>query len=727
MKSKLGIIALRTSMVYWVVSLVWIALSDRVLAALVKNEKMFALVQTYKGWGFVTATALLLYFLLKRQLSLWEAEVAERKHAEERLRQSEEYMRALIDNSSDAIAVLNSSMENVYRSPSRKRILGYEPYEPRGAFETVHPDDYSAVRAALVKLASAPGGTASMEMRLRHKDGSWRTIEATAVNLLDDPAVKGIVINYRDITERRRTEETMRLWTAAVQAAANAIVITDAEEGQALFVNAAFTLLTGYSIEETIGQNMRILKSGKQPLSFYKEMWDTIKSGRVWHGQLVNRRKDGTLYEEEMTITPVRDENGRIVNFVAIKSDISERKRLQEQLIQSQKMESIGVLAAGIAHDFNNVLGIILGHSTLITRIDSENERIARSARAITQAADRGASLVRQMLTFARKSEVSFALISLNDSVRELQKLFYETFPRSMTLVANLDEHLPLVMADSTQIHQVLLNLCVNARDAMQGSGALIITTDAVAGRDVRTKFADAGAASYARMTVSDNGEGMDEETCRHIFEPFFTTKGPGKGTGLGLSVVFGIVENHKGFIDVQSELGRGTVFSVYFPATAIPSDQDEGTKVKGRSRSGGKETILVVEDEELLRELAESILTSSGYNVITASDGEEALYLYEGRWNEIDLVFSDYGLPKMSGGEVAKRMRTINPGVRLIIATGFVDAEKKTELLECGAKEIIAKPYKHSEVLEKVRNMLDSPADPPGADPADTPSGIHL
>ena len=727
MKSKLGIIALRTSMVYWVVSLVWIALSDRVLAALVKNEKMFALVQTYKGWGFVTATALLLYFLLKRQLSLWEAEVAERKHAEERLRQSEEYMRALIDNSSDAIAVLNSSMENVYRSPSRKRILGYEPYEPRGAFETVHPDDYSAVRAALAKLASAPGGTASMEMRLRHKDGSWRTIEATAVNLLDDPAVKGIVINYRDITERRRTEETMRLWTAAVQAAANAIVITDAEEGQALFVNAAFTLLTGYSIEETIGQNMRILKSGKQPLSFYKEMWDTIKSGRVWHGQLVNRRKDGTLYEEEMTITPVRDENGRIVNFVAIKSDISERKRLQEQLIQSQKMESIGVLAAGIAHDFNNVLGIILGHSTLITRIDSENERIARSARAITQAADRGASLVRQMLTFARKSEVSFALISLNDSVRELQKLFYETFPRSMTLVANLDEHLPLVMADSTQIHQVLLNLCVNARDAMQGSGALIITTDAVAGRDVRTKFADAGAASYARMTVSDNGEGMDEETCRHIFEPFFTTKGPGKGTGLGLSVVFGIVENHKGFIDVQSELGRGTVFSVYFPATAIPSDQDEGTKVKGRSRSGGKETILVVEDEELLRELAESILTSSGYNVITASDGEEALYLYEGRWNEIDLVFSDYGLPKMSGGEVAKRMRTINPGVRLIIATGFVDAEKKTELLECGAKEIIAKPYKHSEVLEKVRNMLDSPADPPGADPADTPSGIHL
>lgn len=830
LKTSLGQVAFRTALVYWILSVVWILLSDRFVAAIVKNVGVLSEIQTYKGWAFVTATAIVLYYLVRIQLRKWDEEVSERKRvedaliesevkyrslfensidailltapdgeiiaanpeackifgrteeelkrlgrggvtdpddprvraaieeraqtgrfkgemtlvrsdgtkfpaevssailressgelrtsmvirdvtarnrADELLRQKEEYLQALIENSSDAIAVLNANLENIYRSASRKRVLGYDETEPIGALDTVHPDDYPVARRELSKLLQTPGGTTRIEMRLRHKDGSWRNIEAVGVNLLANPAINGIVINYRDVSERRDAEKEIRLWVAALQSAANAIVITD-RNGNIQFVNGAFTQLTGYEPGEAIGRNPRVLKSGKQPVSFYKEMWDAILKGNVWRGQLTNKRKDGSFYEEEMTITPVIDSTSQITHFVAIKNDITEVKKLQEQLAQSQKMESIGILAAGIAHDFNNVLGIILGHSSLIERIKDINPRVDKSAKAITQAADRGASLVRQMLTFARKSEVSFSLVSLNDSVRELQKLFYETFPRTITLICQLDEHLPLVNADTTQIHQVLLNLSVNARDAMHGSGALVIATDTADGNEVGAKFNGAPAGTYVVLTVSDNGEGMDRETVRHVFEPFFTTKGPGKGTGLGLSVVFGIIENHSGYIEVSSEPGRGTEFTIYLPAADTPGSKGKTDDELVERTTGGAETILVIEDEEMLKELAVSILGSNGYSILSASDGEEAVETYEKRWKEIDLVFSDYGLPKMTGSEVLKRMKTINPEVRFVAATGFLSPEEKDELVHSGAMEILLKPYKHYEVLEKIRRVLD-------------------
>ena len=831
MKNKPVRISLSTALIYWVVSVVWILLSDRILAILVRNVRLISKIQTYKGWAFVTVTAIFLYFLLRKQLRRWEFEsrdrqlaedaliaseenyrslfensidaillttpagdilaanpaacrifgrteeelrsvgragvidpedprhakaieerrhngkfvgeltlvrkdgtkfpaelsssvlrdrhgnertsmvirdITERKQADELLRQKEEYLRALVENASDAIAVLTKDLENVYRSPSRKRLLGYEDDELIGPFDTVHPDDRGPAQSAFTGLVRAPGSRVTVQLRLRHKDGSWRNVEATGVNLLDNNSVKGIVVNYRDITSRKMAEEAMRLWVAAIQSAANAVVITD-REANIQFVNAAFTTLTGYSVDEVIGRNPRILNSGKQRELFYRQLWKTISAGKPWHGQLVNKRKDGSLYDEEMTITPVRDDGLNVTHYIAIKEDISERKRLQEQLVQSQKMESIGILAAGIAHDFNNVLGIMLGNSSLIERMHGADERIIKSARAITRAADRGASLVRQMLTFARKSEMSFSLVSLNDCIRELQKLFYETFPRTMTLVCQLDEHLPLVTADSTQIHQVLLNLSVNARDAMRGSGALVISTDTVGGEEVRTKFNGAAAETYARVTVSDNGEGMNEATRIHIFEPFFTTKGPGKGTGLGLSVVFGIVENHGGFIDVASEPERGTTFTIYIPTADSTDEGGDGETEPTSEKLTGKETVLVVEDEEMLKELAVTILSSSGYKAITADDGEQAIELYERQWKGIDIVFSDYGLPKMSGLVVMKRMKTINPDVKFVAATGFLAPEEREELVGAGARGIILKPYKQKEVLEGIRRALDS------------------
>ncbi len=705
MKSKLALIPLRTSLVFWTAAMLWILLSDRILEFFVKNVETFALIQTYKGWAFVTVTAVLLYHLVKSQLRRWELESEERKRVEEALIESEQRYRSLFEGSIDGILLTAPDGRILAANPEACRIFGRSEEELRqvGRFGVTDPDD-PRLAAGLEERART--GRYKGELTLVRKNGSKFPAEISSSMMKDRHGNERTSMIVRDISDRERVNEALQLWVAALQSAANAIVITD-RRGNILFVNTAFTQLTGYSADEAIGNNLRMLKSGRQQEAFYKEMWDTIAAGHVWHGQLVNKRKDGSVYDEEMTITPVRSESLQVTHFIAIKNDITERKQLQERLAQSQKMESIGVLAAGIAHDFNNVLGIILGHSTLIESLGPENEKIRRGVAAIAKAAERGAFLVRQMLTFARKNDVSFTRLSLNDSIREFQRLFYEAFPRTMTLVCNLDDDLPLVVADSTQFHQVLVNLSVNARDAMHGSGMLEIETGVSSCEEVRRRFPGAAAIDYVEVTVSDTGSGIDEETQKRIFEPFFTTKEPGKGTGLGLSVVFGIMENHKGFIDVKSEVGRGTTFFLYFPTGMTSAERGEPEETEVDETGGRDMTILLVEDEDMLRELVESILSHEGYKVITAADGDEAVGIYEHRWEEIDLVFSDYGLPKLSGEEVLKRMKGINPGVRFIVATGFIDSNQKAALLGNGVKDIILKPYRPAEIVEKVRRVL--------------------
>jgi PAS domain S-box-containing protein len=402
------------------------------------------------------------------------------------------------------------------------------------------------------------------------------------------------------------------------------------------------------------------------------------------------------------------DKVGKLVKVVGVVQDITENKKLQLQFVQAQKMESIGILASGIAHDFNNILGIILGYSTLIEKSPNLEDRILKSTKAIIKAGQRATSLVQQMLTFARKSDISFASVSVNDCVIEIRKLVEETFPKTIALVCVLEKNLPLITADSTQIHQVLLNLCVNARDAMNGSGVLTISTKLETGKALRKRFQEAVSPEYAVVEVSDTGTGIDESTLQHIFEPFFTTKEPGKGTGMGLAVVFGIMESHGGFIDVKSELGRGAIFSLYFPIKLSPIESLEPEWTLGKDIPGGKETILVVEDEVLLKELAITILSSSGYRVLAANDGNEAVEVYKLHRHEISLVLSDFGLPKHTGDEVLKSIKQINPEVKFILATGYIDSKERSEVMKSGAKDIITKPYTPDDLLAKVREVLD-------------------
>ncbi len=416
----------------------------------------------------------------------------------------------------------------------------------------------------------------------------------------------------------------------------------------------------------------------------------------------------GTIDGRTLRITHSVMSYGGKDAFLQIIEDITETRRAQVGIAQAQKLESIGTLASGIAHDFNNLLGIIIGNASLIERAVENHEKVLKRADIINRAAERGTSLVKQLLTFARKSEPSYSSVSINRIVNDISKLFEETFPRSMRLLCNLSEDLPMVIGDPSQIHQVMLNLIVNAKDAMKGAGQIIISTEVVTTEVVHRLFPTATAAEYVLVGVSDNGEGMSKEVLEHIFEPFFTTKGKSNGTGLGLSVVSGIMEELHGFISVQSEPRRGTDFSLYFPTQQVASTFPTASRELDDDTLGGSETVMIVEDEDMLNEMLTSILSSKGYNVLRTNHGRQAVETYRDNKDEISLVISDFGLPNLTGGEVLTWLKEINPDVKFILSTGYLDPEERASIIEDGAKEIILKPFKPTDLLKKVRRVLD-------------------
>jgi len=373
-----------------------------------------------------------------------------------------------------------------------------------------------------------------------------------------------------------------------------------------------------------------------------------------------------------------------------------------------QKLESLGTLAGGIAHDFNNILGIILAYTSSIERSKGDAKKLDLATETITKAVDRGKTLVQQILTFARKTETEFGVVNVNDVVREIMSMIMETFPKVLTYAQNIDKEVPSINADRSQLNQALLNLCVNARDAMLTGGVLTINTRMVSTQNLRNQHPDATASSYICIEVSDTGEGMSNEIRAHIFEPFFTTKGIGKGTGLGLSVVFGIVQTHKGFIDVESELGKGTTFRLYLPVTEVAEPIIEKDEETLEEIPGGTETLLVVEDEEMLLMSLQMVLVEKGYKVLSAVDGLKALKIYQERKNDIALVLTDLGLPSISGLEVCQRIKKINPNEHMILATGYLDPGMKSEFLKAGIQQFLYKPYDLKKVLKVVRGVLD-------------------
>jgi len=634
-------------------------------------------------------------------------DTTERKRAEEAVQESEKRFRAIFEHAAVGIAQVALDGKWMTTNPRFCDIVGYTQAElrERTFLDLTHPDDRQASHAGRAMLLTGEREAITMEKRYLRKDGSpvWTLVSVSvSKDAFGDPEFFLTVIE--DIAERKRAEEALVRLATAVEQAAESIVITD-PEGIILYVNPAFEFTTGYSRDEVIGQHSRLLNSGKQDSTFYGDLWATIKRGDVWTGHFINRKKDGTVYEEEATISPVRDTSGNITNFVAVKRDVTKEVGLEKQLIQSQKMEAIGTLAGGIAHDFNNLLTAIVGYSQLAMGKLGQEHALRSDIVEIEKAGQRAATLTSQLLAFSRKQVFQFKTLDLNALVTDLQKMLKRMIGEDIEIVALLNLELWSIRADPGQLQQVIMNLVVNARDAMPNGGKLTIETDNV---DLDSEY-DLAQGPYVMISISDTGCGMDMETRSHIFEPFFTTKELGRGTGLGLSTVYGIVKQSGGSIWVDSEPDHGTTFKVFLPRVSDPVEEPEGANTPA-TVPGGTETLLLVEDEASVRELTARVLKERGYHVLDAANGPDALRLMANRPpNDIQLLITDVVMPKMGGPDLAARLARSQDDLKVLFISGYTDKAIARDGVLVEGTPFLQKPFTPDALAGKVREVLDA------------------
>jgi PAS domain S-box-containing protein len=533
--------------------------------------------------------------------------------------------------------------------------------------------------------------------------------ELEALNRSLDQKVKDRTAELeREICEKMQAVAERERLTAAIEQAGEAVFITD-PEGTIQYVNPAFERRTGYAREEALGKNPRMLKSGKHDLAFYQDLWRTITSGRTWEGRMVNKRKDGKLYTEDATISPVSDASGRIVNYVAVKHDITEHLRMAEQLQQAQKMESVGRLAGGVAHDFNNMMNVVMGFTELIVDKLPVADPIQQDLQEVMSAAKRATEITRQLLAFARKQTINPEMLDLNEIVADMLKMLRRLIGEDIDLAWQPEAGLWLVKIDPSQIDQILANLCVNARDAIADVGKVFVETANVAlDPAFCTDHLGFIPGDYVMLAVSDNGCGMDKETSERIFEPFFTTKDVGKGTGLGLATVYGIVKQNNGFINVYSEPDKGTTFKIYLPRAAAAAAE---TRMESAAQiePGRGETVLVVEDEFSILNLARIILETLGYTVLTADTAGEAMSLAERHSGEVHLLITDVVMPGMNGRDLADGIRKLRPEMKCLFMSGYTaNVIAHHGVLEKGI-HFLQKPFSVKSLAAKVREALDN------------------
>ncbi len=530
------------------------------------------------------------------------------------------------------------------------------------------------------------------------------------------PAIKRALHEAEDWRERQRAEGALRKLSRAVEQSASTIIITDTQ-GYIEYANPRFTETTGYSLAEVLGQHTRILKSGHTSPEEYRRLWETITAGKEWRGEFHNKKKNGELYWESASISPIKNAEGVITHFLAVKEDITERKqaeetraKLEEQLRQAQKMESIGRLAGGVAHDFNNLLTVIQGHISLLQdELPGEDPRLEQLD-LIRQASERAAVLTRQLLAFSRQQILAPTRLDLNDLVANLHKMLGRLIGEDITLTTVLQPGLWPVTADPGQLEQVIMNLVINARDAMPTGGKLTIETRNV---DLDGSYAqihlDAPTGPCVMLAVTDTGHGMDEATLARIFEPFFTTKEPGKGTGLGLATVYGIVKQSGGHITVYSEPSQGATFKIYLPASGTAPQRLAQPQAQPVIR-GGNETILLVEDDEMVRSLVQRALLRQGYTLLEARWSDEALFLVEQQRGQIDLLVTDVVMPKMNGRELFEQLKALHPRMKVLFMSGYTDDTMVRNGLLAAEIEFLSKPFSPDALAAKVREVLDKP-----------------
>jgi two-component system, cell cycle sensor histidine kinase and response regulator CckA len=509
--------------------------------------------------------------------------------------------------------------------------------------------------------------------------------------------------------QRQLAEDSLRKLSCAVEQSADIIFITNCD-GIIEYVNPAFEALSGYSREEAIGKSPAILKSGQQAPALYRELWETIRSGDVYRSILVNRKKNGGLYYVDESISPIRDATGTITHFVSNGRDLTERLRVEAQLLQAQKMDAIGRLAGGVAHDFNNLLTIITSYSELALDSVVPGSTTQTRLQEILAAAHRAAELTRQLLAFSRQQPQALRVAELNPVVGGIVKTLHRLIGEDIELVFVPGKELGRIRLDPVQIEQILMNLAANSRDAMPQGGRLTVQTcDFYLDEEyAERKKAVIPKGRYAVLTVSDTGNGIPADHLAHVFEPFYTTKPSGQGTGLGLATVYGIVKQNHGFVWIYSEPGMGTTLKIYFPCVQDRISPLEVPKPGLTDAFRGTETVLLVEDEEALRRASAEFLGLRGYTVLEAKDGLDALSITKHHGSTIHLAVTDVVMPHMSGGQLAKELETTRPETRVLFVSGYAGQTVLDHKVVDGEHNFLQKPFTLTQLAKKVRTVLD-------------------
>ena len=647
--------------------------------------------------------------------------------AEVALREDESRWRFALEGAGDGVWDWNAQTHRVFYSRRWKTMFGYADGETGDSLEEwsqrVHPDDLPRCREALERHFRGETPAYQNEHRVRCKDGSWKWIldRGRVIERAPDGRPLRVIGTHSDITESKRTEEQLRTFSRLVEQSPVSVVLTD-PAGNIEYVNRKFCELTGYSSEEVVGKNPRVLQSGQTPAAAYEELWRTLGAGGEWRGEFCNRKKSGELYWEDAAIAAVRDVNGTVTHLFAVKEDVTARKRAdevlqktQEQFLQSQKLEAIGQLAGGVAHDFNNLLSVIRGYTEiLLTRIPAE-DATHRTLETIRHAADRAAGLTHQLLAFSRRQVLEPKVVDLGVLLADMGDLLRRLIGEDIDLIVTRPAQLAPIRIDPGQFEQVVLNLAVNARDAMPAGGTLRLELSDV---ELDEQHARDGATivpgPYVLLSVSDTGCGMIPQVRARIFEPFYTTKERGRGSGLGLSTVYGIVKQSDGYVWADSEPGQGTTFRIYLPCVDEPLEQRTAPPRDGGEQGHG-EIILIVEDDAFVRGLAAEILGECGYHVLVAPDGDEAIRLATGYSGPIDLVLTDVILPGMNGRQVVERLTQSRPDLCVLFMSGYTDdviarasAAGRTGALASGLR-FLQKPFTLESLASGVREALQS------------------